>query len=30
VAGLLTAGGAAIWHYREYATRLVQLVADHQ
>ena len=39
VAALLTAGGATMWHYREYASRLVkaleyqssdQRVADHQ
>jgi general secretion pathway protein A len=30
VAAVLTAGGAAMWHYREYAVLLVQLVADRQ
>jgi hypothetical protein len=31
VAVLLTAGGAAMWHYREYAVRLVgaRAAADH-
>jgi len=27
---VLTAGGVAMWHYREYATLLVQLVASKQ
>jgi hypothetical protein len=30
VAGVLAAGGAAMWHYREYAVLLVQLVSDRQ
>ena len=30
VAAVLAAGGAAMWHYREYAVLLVQLVADRQ
>ena len=28
VAGLLTAGGATLWHYREFAAVMVQLVAS--
>src|SRR5690349_2528308 len=30
VAGMAAAGAAAMWHYREYATVLVQLVAHRQ
>jgi general secretion pathway protein A len=29
-AAVLAAGGAAMWHYREYAVLLLQLVADRQ
>jgi general secretion pathway protein A len=30
VAAVLAAGGATVWHYREYATLLIQLVASRQ
>jgi general secretion pathway protein A len=29
LAGLLTAGGAALWHYRDVAAVMVQIVANH-